>query len=418
MHYERLVRLVFAGAVMGCVLGANVARAEGGTPFDSVDDDVDSAPQGAVWDFSKPLWIFFAQERLLAPETPVGEAIPRAAVAGLRPAGEKARWFFIIAGIGYLALYHVERDSWEFESSLFTMLMPLGSVVYDDGREVPGEQVDSSWADVSLRLQKTFGGEGEPRFRIGGEYQYAYRDYVANDVTDATFTLPDDTGASLLNARMSFDTRSRGMTGDFVRGVEFEIGAVSEKRMEWNAWGPAGALYDDPDAQESATYYGSLEFHHALDEQKQFVLHTKFRGGVGHNLDRLTYMRLGGGGFGRQFDRVGAGSTGAANDGELFRSDGVPGYFGGEFFTDSFAQVNVELDIPAGGLARHHVSAAYAAFQDVQVDEWRELLGFAYGYTRIYNFEKAIRLDVGYSPRPEGAFADTGDVTFTYISKF
>jgi len=143
-------------------------------------------------------------------------------------------------------------------------------------------------------------------------------------------------------------------------------------------------------------------------------------GAGGSDLDRLSYVRIGGGGFGRQFARVGAGSTGAANDGELFRSDGVPGYFGGEYLTDRYVQANVEIDLPAGHMARAHVAAAWAGFRDV-LDAGRperELAGFTLGYTRIFNWESGFRIDLGYSPRPDGAVEDSGDVTFTYLSKF
>jgi hypothetical protein len=232
--------------------------------------------------------------------------------------------------------------------------------------------------------------------------------------------LPNDTAVDSYSAHASIDTRARGMTGDFVRGIEVECGATAEDRDNWNAWGVKGTEFADPDAAHATTIYASFEMHSALDDQKRFVLHSKVRAARGFDLDRLTYIRLGGGGFGRQFDRVGAGSTGAANDGELFRSDGIPGYFGGEFFANEYAQVNLELDLPAGPLTRAHVAAAYATFEDALADEvrWRQLLGFSVGFTRIYHFQSAVRLDLSYSPRPEGSFEDSGDVTLTYIKKF
>jgi hypothetical protein len=411
----------FSAIICGAVVACAVARAQGGAPFESVADDAGPTTEGAVWDFSKPLWAFFAQERLLAPETPLGEALPRMAVVHMRPAGERARLFFILAGIGYLGLYHVEHGSAEYEASVFTMLVPLSSVIYYDGVETTAQQIDSSWTDVSLRFQKTFGAPAGLRTRIGGEYQVAFRNYVAGEDTSALYELPNDTTVQMGHAFVALDTRSRGMTGDYVRGVELEIGGIAERRTDWNAFGlPGTEYYDDPATATSTTIYGSLEAHKTFDTEQRYVLHGKIRGGFGLDLDRLTYIRLGGGGFGRQFDRVGAGSTGAANDGELFRSDGIPGYFGGEYFTDNYVEVNLELDLPAGDLARRHITLAGATFNDVldPGGPWKQLLGLGLGFTRIYNFESAVRWDVGYSPRPDGAFSDTADITFTYLKKF
>ena len=402
------------------VAASGRALAAGGAPFDSAVDPTAQEEQGPVWDLSKPLWVFFAQERLLAPETPFGEAIPRAAFAHVRPAGEDGRFFFILAGIAYLGLYHHEIGSVEIEGSLFTMLYPVGSPVYRDGREVLAEGYEETWTDASLRATQTWGLETPRRVRVGIEYQLAARQYHGTDDTGATFFLPDDTLVHDAGLTFGIDTRSRGRMGDFARGLEFEIGAAYEYRADWNAWGEGGTEYSDAAAERATTLFGSLEYHATFGEAVPVTLHAKLRGAQGFDLDRLTYLRLGGGGFGRQFDRVGAGSTGAANDGELFRMDGVPGHFGGEFFTDRHAQLNLELDAPAGHLAGVHVSAAWARFTDVLESgaPWKDLLGFGVGYTRIFNWESAVRLDLGYSPRPDGMVDDTGDVTFTYIRKF
>lgn len=397
---------------------AGQALAAGGAPFDSA---AEPAGQGPVWDLTKPFWIFFAQQRLLAPETPFGEAIPRPAFAHVRPAGENGRLFFILAGIAYLGLYHHEVGSVELEGSLFTMLYPVGSPLYRDGREVLSKGYEKTWTDASLRATKTWGLDAPRRVRLGIEYQLAARRYHETDDTAATFVLPDDTYVHEADLAFGIDTRSRGETGDFARGWELELGAAHEFRSDWNAWGAvSGSEYDDPDAERATTVFGSFEIHRTFGSRAPLTLHAKLRGAQGFNLDRLTYLRLGGGGFGRQFDRVGAGSTGAANDGELFRMDGVPGYFGGEFFTDRYVQLNVEIDVPVGRLAAIHVSAAWAHLVDVldAGEPWTDLLGFGLGYTRIFDWESGLRLDLGYSPRPDGMFEDTGDVTLTYIKKF
>jgi hypothetical protein len=396
------------------------AMAEGGVPLDDSGPSGGSAAAGDLWDFSKPFWIFFAQERLLVPETPGGEALPRAAFAHIRPLGEDDRLFLILAGIGYLGLYHWEREGLELESSLFTMLVPLGSNIYRDGREAETEEIDTSWTDVSFRARVT-GGEPEGvRTRAAAEYQLAARRYVRGDETDPAFVVPDDTLVHTFALELALDTRRRGPAMDYAHGLEVALGAVRELRSDWNAWGPPGELYDDPGAGRATTFYGSLETHTALDPDGLVVLHGKLRAAIGYDLDRLTYIRLGGGGFGRQFDRVGAGSTGAANDGELFRSDGVPGHFGGEFMTDEYVQANLELDIPTGATARAHLSAAYASFRDVlDGNRRRDLLGFGIAYTRLFiERRSAMRLDLGYSPRPDGAFSDVADVTLTYVKKF
>lgn len=399
------------------VFVAASALAAGGAPFEEASD----APvEGAVWDLSKPFWLFFAQERLLAPETPLGEAIPRAAFAHIRPAGEDARLFFILAGIAYLGLYHFERGALELESSIFSMLVPVGTTIYRDGREVKAEAFEESWVDASFRIQRTWSSP-KVRARLLGEYQLAWKNYVAAESTDPAFILPADTLVHELDIVAALDTRSRGPTGDFSRGMELELGVALEWRANWNAWGMPGALYDDKDASHARTAFASVEFHKTLGAPGSPVLHGKLRCAKGWDLDRLTFIRLGGGGFGRQFDRVGAGSTGAANDGELFRSDGVPGYFGGEFLSDEYLQVNLELDIPVGILACGHISAAGAVFRDA-LDNFatKELLGFGLGFTRIFEWKSAFRLDLGYSVRPDGAFSAWGssDVTFTYIRKF
>ena len=62
------VRLAVAAVVLSA---SGVAAAQGGAPMGGASGD--GAAEGAVWDLSRPLWIFFAQERLLAPETPTGE---------------------------------------------------------------------------------------------------------------------------------------------------------------------------------------------------------------------------------------------------------------------------------------------------------------------------------------------------------
>jgi len=408
-------RFRIAALAGSLVLAASCALGAGGAPF---DEQGAGAAEGAIWDLSKPFWVFFAQERLLAPETPLGEAIPRAAFAHIRPAGDDARLFFILAGIAYLGLYHWERESVELEASLFSMLVPVGSSLYRDGREVEAEAFEESWVDMSLRAQKTWRSPGGARTRLGLEYQLAYRDYRRAEETDPSFVLPADTLVHEFDLSAAFDTRARGPMGDFARGFELELGAAFESRAEWNAWGMPPSLYDDASAAHARTAFGSLEFHRTFGPA---VLHGKLRGAKGWDLDRLTFIRLGGGGFGRQFDRVGAGSTGAANDGELFRSDGVPGYFGGEFFTDEYAQANLELDIPLGAMALAHVSAAWATFRDA-LDSFtrKDLLGWGLGFTRIFEWKSALRLDLGYSPRPDGSLgaADSADITLTYIRKF
>ncbi|GAG11054.1 unnamed protein product, partial [marine sediment metagenome] len=269
-------------------LGAATAHAAGGAP-----------DAGAVWDLSKPLWVFFAQERLLAPETPFAEAIPRAAFAHLRPLGEDSRLFLMLAGIAYLGLYHVEKESIEAEASIFTMLIPVGSPVYRGGRELVAEGIEESWVDASLRLRKTW-GKGTPlRTRVGFEYQFALRDYSEAEDTAETFVLPEDTGIHEFGLTFAIDTRARGRSGDFDRGVELEIGALHEIRDEWSPWGMSGTQYADDDARRPTTVYASIEGHRALGPDRDFAVHWKLRGARGWNLDRLSHIRIGGGGFGR-----------------------------------------------------------------------------------------------------------------------
>jgi hypothetical protein len=418
MGRPSLAAPVILGALLIGTVGS--AFAAGGKPFEDTAAADESQPEGAVWDLSKPLWIFFAQERLLAPRTPLGEAIPRAAFAHVRPVGEEARAFFILAGIAYLGLFHTEKDSLELEASLFSMLVPVGSALYRDGHEVDSEEIETAWTDASVRARKTWGPEEDLRARLGLEYQLASRRYEPGEEIDPAFVLPADTLVHEMDAVFHLDTRRRGLTGDYDRGFELELGFARELRSDWSAWGPTGTEYADPDAESATTAFGSFEWHAALDARRLFVLHGKLRGARGWDLDRLTYIRLGGGGFGRQFDRVGAGSTGAANDGELFRMDGVPGHYGGEFMTDRYAQVNLELDVPTGTMSRAHVSAAYARLRDVLSagKPWEELLGFGLGFTRIHEWRSAVRIDLGYSPRPDGAFDDAADVTLTYIRRF
>ncbi len=413
-----LGRVVLAAAF--AALATRKASAAGGAPFDSVDDHAHGEAHDPVWDLSKPLWIFFVQERLLVPEMPPGEAIPRLAFAHMRPAGEDGRLFFILAGIAYLGLYHYEVGPVELEASVFTMLYPVGSPLYRDGSEAVPEGYEETWTDASLRAMKTWGLDTPRRIRAAVEYQLADRDYHRTDDTAATFVLPGDTLVHEAGLTFAVDTRSRGRMGDFARGWEFEAGATHEVRTAWNAWGAGGTEYDDPDAERATTLFGSFEYHREFGSHVPLTLHAKLRGAQGSGLDRLTYMRLGGGGFGRQFDRVGAGSAGAANDGELFRSDGVPGHFGGEFLTDRYVQVNLEFDLPTSEMSAFHVSGAWARFTDVLEpgDPWTDLVGFGLGYTKILGWESAMRLDLGYSPRPDGAFDDAGDVTFTYLRKF
>jgi hypothetical protein len=426
MKLRKRLSAMFLPATLTAALAGSAAApawAAGGKPFDNAAGSVDprGAPaEGPVWDLSEPFWLFFVQERLLAPETPFDEAIPRAAFAHVRPAGEKGRLFFILAGIAYLGLYHYEAGSFELEGSLFTMLFPVGSPIYRNGRQLLAEGYEETWTDASLRARKTWGQGNAGWARLGVEYQVAARQYHATDDTGPSFVPPDDTSVQEVNLVFELDRRSRGRVGDYARGSCLELGAAYEVRGSWNVWGAGGTEYADPDAERATTVFGSLEFHATFGERVPVALHGKVRGAQGFNLDRLTYIRLGGGGFGRQFDRVGAGSTGAANDGELFRMDGVPGHFGGEFLTDRYAQVNLEVDVPTGGFSALHVSAAWARFREMLEPggPWKDILGFGLGHTRIFSFESALRVDVGYSPRPDGALQDSGDVTLTYIKKF
>ena len=379
--------------LVACVLLAGPpASAEGGKPFEEAGE----VETGAVWDFSEPLWVLFAQQRIMAPDNPLAEWIPRAAVVHFRPLGEESKLFLILAGVAYLGDVLWERDGFELEASLFTMLMPVGSSLYLDGEEVPEENFESTWTDMSLRAKKTWGEAPAPRFRAGIEYELAWRDYrrAEDPATAANFVLPEDTFVHEVDLTAALDSRARGRTGDFSRGIALELGVARERRVDWNAWGLDGTQYDAPHAEDATTAFGSFEFHRALDEREHFLFHAKLRAAAGRNLDRLTYIRLGGGGFGRQFDRVGAGSTGAANDGELFRSDGVPGFFGGEFMSDEYAQLNVEVDLPAGEWARFHVYGASAWFDDAldASESWRTIYGFGVAYTRIYEWKWGFRI--------------------------
>ena len=404
---------------VGCILVASPpAFSQGGKPF----EETGKVQPGAVWDLSKPLWVFFAQERVLAPESPLAEWIPRAAVVHFRPLSEDSKLFLILAGVAYLGDVLWERDGLELEASLFTMLMPVGSPLYRDGGEVLEESFESSWTDMSLRARKTWGEPTGPRLRMGLEYELAWRDFRASEDTGDNFVLPSDTLVEEIDFTAELDTRVRGLTGDFHRGAEIEVGAAYEIRYEWNSWGVDGTEYGDDDAKRAATLFGSMEYHRALDRDDRFLLHAKLRAATGWNLDRLTYIRLGGGGFGRQFDRVGAGSTGAANDGELFRSDGIPGCFGGEFMTEEYAQLNVEMDIPAGRWSRFHAYGAAAWFDDVLDSDrgWRSVYGFGLGFTRIFEWKRGYRLDVGYSPVADrsGGSGGSADFTLTYLARF
>jgi hypothetical protein len=396
------------------LLLAAVTQAETGKPF----EDSAAAEPGAAWDLTKPLWVLFAQERVLLPESPDSELYPRAAVAYYRPIGGNKRLFLILAGVAYLVNIHREEGGLETEASIFTMLMPVGSSLYRDGAEVPQESFDEVWTDSSLRATRTWGKS--IRFRVGTEYQAAFRDYRVGEDTDAAFVLPHDTLVHQFDLNMALDTRARGRTGDYNRGFELFAGVTHEIRDDWNAWGMGGVEFSDPDAKQATTAFATFECHKSFDARDAFVLHVKARAAKGWNLDRLTYIRLGGGGFGRQFDRVGAGSTGAANDGELLRSDGVPGYFGGEFFTDEYAQLNFEMDLPAGASARFHLYGAGALFRDLlqtgAPDE--EIYGFGLGYTRVFNaMTRGFRLDLGYSPLAERDGGST-EFTVTYLQLF
>lgn len=396
------------------ILFCGTAFGQGGKPFEGADE----VEKTGVWDFTKPLWVLFAQERFLVPESPEGEWIPRAALAHYKPVGENKRWFFIIAFVAYLANVHWEQGGFENEASVFTMLMPVGSSVYRNGTEVPGEEMDTVWTDTSLRAAKTWGDR--IRFRLAAEYELAWRGYEPAENTDPTFVLPYDTFVNEFDLTAALDTRSRGRTGDYNGGLEVEVGAAYEIRNRWNAWGVGGTEYTDPAAKRATTLFGSLEFHQAFDERDAFVFHAKLRLARGWDLDRLTYIRLGGGGFGRQFDRVGAGSTGAANDGELLRSDGVPGFFGGEYMTDRYGQLNFEMDFPASQTSRLHFYGAGARFVDLLEagTPWKTIYGFGLGYTKVNKtMTRGFRVDVGYSPVAERKNG-SADFTFTYLQLF
>ena len=388
---------------------------ETGKPFENSSQ----AEPGSVWDFSKPLWVLFAQERVLIPDSPESELIPRAAVAYYRPIGEGRRLFLILAGIAYLCNVHFENnDGYEAETSIFTMLMPVGSSLFRNGAEVTSEGYEETWTDASVRAKKTWGKQ--VRFRLGIDYELAYRHYQTSDDTALAFVLPSDTFTHKFDVSMSLDSRGRGKTGDYNRGNEFSLGVEHEIRDNWNAWGLGGTQYTNPDAKRATTFFGSVEAHHSFDSRDGYILHGKLRAARGWNLDRLTYIRLGGGGFGRQFDRVGAGSTGAANDGELLRTDGVPGYFGGEFFTDRYCQLNFEMDFPASTSSRFHLYGAGARFIDLLKtgEPWHTIYGFGTGYTKVFNnMTRGFRLDLAHSPEAERDGGST-EFTVTYLQLF
>jgi len=82
----------------GILVAGAQAFSEGGKPF----EEAGKVEPGGVWDLAKPLWVFFAQERVLAPESPLAECVPRAAVVHIRPLVEESTLYLNLAGVAYL----------------------------------------------------------------------------------------------------------------------------------------------------------------------------------------------------------------------------------------------------------------------------------------------------------------------------
>ncbi len=157
---------------------------------------------------------------------------------------------------------------------------------YHQGQIDIGNRMETNKASGRLFLQQHVISNYAEIAQIRAAYEFGYEDYSREDDTSPTFTLAPSSFFQTL--------KLHGGTGKLTRsnyspkGWNLNFGAEATFRDDWSRWGPPN-LWDSPSEFQKFQIDGSYV---ALSIHEQKLV-TKFSGGIGNGLDRLSAYKLG-----------------------------------------------------------------------------------------------------------------------------
>lgn len=115
---------------------------------------------------------------------------------------------------------------WDVGGDVFALAVPLTDQLYRGGEEVPGEEVESRTANLSLNAGRPLGSF----VKLGAEYELTWVGYGRSDDTAAGFTPPSD------HLRHTVQLQGRYARS----GYSLRLGGSYNRRSEWEPWGFTG----------------------------------------------------------------------------------------------------------------------------------------------------------------------------------
>lgn len=166
---------------------------------------------------------------------------------------------------------------WDIGVDLFGIAVEGDNEVFENGRELIGEEVEVLPARFALDLGHTIGNFG----KIDFSYGLAYQDFSRSENTSEDFTLPSD-----------HFTHSFSLTGRYNRaGYRLRLGGTHSSRSEWEPWGLPGSPDFSPDNESFNQWAAGFAKNWHLPRFQRIGLEIEYVDG--NDLDRFSKYEFG-----------------------------------------------------------------------------------------------------------------------------
>jgi len=256
-------------------------------------------------------------------------------------------------------------SQWDAGANLFGFFIDRSDQLFEAGREVPEEEIQSKTGQVALFLGRPLGNF----VKLDFTYRLSFDKYGRADKTAEDFTLPGDTLTHGFQTDLSFN-RS---------GYRLSLMASYNRRGSWEFWGRPGNPEFDPAQEDYVRWQVTAAKTWWFSRFKKFGIELEHLNGS--DLDRFSRYDFG-----------------------IFGDSSVAGYPGGLVRGDEASGVHVNWGINAGELFRAEVGtdAVWVSNQATGLED--ELLaGIGLQGTVTLPWQLLVNFEVGY------AFEGPGD---------
>ncbi len=196
-----------------------------------------------------------------------------------RDTGQQVNVFF--AGVLVLANWSDPDflgSNFTAAADLFGLAIDGTDEIFRDGLEVPGEEVETRSASLSLELGHDIGQRG----RAVLDYRIAHRTFGNSDLTDETFIVPADHLEHQVSLRGRYDRAGYRLSGN----------VSVHSRSDWDPWGtPEQVAIFDPNTDGFVSYGLNLGKTFHLPKFQKIYSELQYVGGS--DLDRFSKYNFG-----------------------------------------------------------------------------------------------------------------------------